>query len=855
MAADSSLDGSETSAIWITSLEDVVNANDGKITLREALDYAAQNLSSGETVASTIRFSIGGKIALSSANQSLKILYKSVTVDASDVGGVTIQGNNSLLLYVFGGSTASPVSVTLKNLTFTGGKTTSSSAKGAGVQLSQNCSLAAYNCSFINNTSVAGSGAGVYVGSGNLTLVDSIVSNNASQATDGKGGAVYVESGTLTATRTTFANNVAANGGAVYVKSGSASFNGCFFTENQATKGDGGAINSTASSLTIDNAGFLKNTCANAGGAVYVDGEKNSEFVDVKFIDNAGVDGGAIYHDSQALSLDQALFSGNQATQNGGALYVSLNASSMITGGTFSANSASLNGGAIYNEGALYLTGGDFDSNAAQKSGGALYSSYYFEIRDGAFSDNQAAENGGAIYNGSAITSWLLRVSVDDSTALEGAGLYNKGKIKATDSSFSNNTAELYGGGISNLGDAYVAQSIFNDNKAMGVNGAGGAVLNYPNATLSLVNSTLYSNAVPDGSGGAIANNGTARIAASTIDKNSAGEFGGGVYNGGALTFQYATISDNASNNGGGVANVYGSSSESIGSTFWGNVATTNGGAFYCYGPTSFQNCVIAYNAASTAASAAYYHSPEATSAPDFDSATVLTENAAISSVQPKKQDENVVIIDAETYKVVDPKVYFGNMAVLDVATQKSFIVKNVGSNRVRLSDFEELTNADSSIFSYDLVSSSNATIDIENSFVLAPNDFAILTIKVSPKKLGSKFVELSWKSTRLSATWAALQGSGGFVTLAGTAEIAKSGSASTNVATLPDSDANVSFNADGSFSISLSKAPTEQVIVYLKSSENATLWIQSEGQKVETDAIGFTPSNYNVAQTVYVSL
>ena len=127
LAADSSLDGSETSAIWITSLEDVVNANDGKITLREALDYAAQNLSSGETVASTIRFSIGGKIALSSANQSLKILYKSVTVDASDVGGVTIQGNNSLLLYVFGGSTASPVSVTLKNLTFTGGKTTSSS--------------------------------------------------------------------------------------------------------------------------------------------------------------------------------------------------------------------------------------------------------------------------------------------------------------------------------------------------------------------------------------------------------------------------------------------------------------------------------------------------------------------------------------------------------------------------------------------------------------------------------------------------------------------------------------------------------------------------------------------------------
>ena len=854
LAAGSSLDGSDDSAIWVDSLQDVVNANDGKITLREALDYAAQNLASGETVASTIRFSIGGKITLSNANQSLKVLSKSVTIDASDVGGVTIQGQNSLLLYVVGGTTASPVSATLKNLTFTGGKTTSPSAKGAGVQLGSNCNLIANNCSFLNNAS-AGSGAGIYVGAGNLTLVDCFVSNNVSQATNGKGGAVYAESGSISASRTTFVDNTATNGGAVYVKSGIASFNDCFFRENRATTGDGGAINSTASVLTVDNASFLKNASGAAGGALYVDGEKESELIDVKFIGNTGVNGGAIYHDGEALAMDHAYFSENQATQNGGALYVGLNAGSKITQGSFSANAASLNGGAVYNEGALYLTGGNFDSNSAQNSGGALYSNYYFEIRDASFFNNQAVKNGGAIYNGSAISSWLLRVSIEDSTANEGAGVYNKGRIKATDSTFSNNASTLYGGGVSNLGDAFIAQSTFDNNKALGLNGAGGALLNYPNATLSLVNSTLYSNAVPEGSGGALANNGTAKIEASTIDENVAGEFGGGVYNGGSLTIQYSTVSYNVANNGGGVANVFGSSSSSVGSTFWGNKAQTNGGAFYCYGPTSFQNCAIAYNVASTTAGAAYYYSPEATSEPDFDSATVLTENVDISSVQPKNLDENVVIIDAQTYEVVDPKVYFGNMAVLDTTTQKSFIVKNVGSQRVRFSDFEEVTNADSSTFNYDLVSSSNNAIDLDNSFVLAPNDFAILTITVSPKKLGSKFVELSWKTTKLSNSGTALQGSDRIVSLAGTAEIAKSGSASTNVATLPDSDANVSFNVDGSFSISLPKAPTEQIIIYLKSSENATLWIQSGDQKVETDALSFSPSNYNVAQTVYVSL
>ena len=73
-----SLGSDEASSVWVTSLKDVTNVNDGEITFREALDYACQKLTSGETVASRIRFSVGGSITLSTSNQSLKILSKNI---------------------------------------------------------------------------------------------------------------------------------------------------------------------------------------------------------------------------------------------------------------------------------------------------------------------------------------------------------------------------------------------------------------------------------------------------------------------------------------------------------------------------------------------------------------------------------------------------------------------------------------------------------------------------------------------------------------------------------------------------------------------------------------------------------
>lgn len=835
LLANSSLD--QDGSIWVTSLDDVVNTNDGKITLREALDYATQTLSTGETVSSSIKFKVGGTITLSSASQSLKILSKSVSVDASDVGGVSIQGTSSLLLYVFGGTAASTVSVSLNSLTF-------SNANGSGIQLNSNCNLIATQCAVINNRSASELGVAINVGAGTLTLVDSYISGNVSRNAMSKGGAVYVDSGSLTAINTVFKDNQSGVGGALYLKGGSASLTGCTFLNNKAQSGDGGAIYSTAASLTITNGGFKNNLSAESGGAIYVDGEESIIFTDVQFSNNSGANGGAVYQNTESLSLTNARFIENNATQNGGALYICQNSSLQISQSSFTLNVASNDGGAIYNAGSLFINTANIEQNQAGRNGGAILSSHYFEIRDTFFDDNAATHYGGTIYNINSSLSWLLRSRIQKSTSYEGAAIYSNGKLSITDVSIVGNTAQSNGGGIVNLGECHLSQAYLSSNSALGLNGAGGGVLNYPNAGMSIANTIISSNTVPNGSGGGIANNGSIQLDSVTIDANTSGEFGGGVYNGGALFVQYSSISSCKAENGGAIATTYGSTASCTSSTLWGNEATIRGGALYCYGSAEFISSTLAYNIASTAAVAAYYSPEDATSLPSFDSSTTISNNKGKSST--KTLNEDVVFLNAQDYSKIDNAIYFGDVDVLSKSFTQTAIVKNTGVQTLSFNDLSVTTNADSSIFEYIAVKENGAEIDLSAPFTLKPNESFYLTIAVSPENLGGKVIQLDWSTVSISEEGVAITNSEKSVSIKGIVNIAKSVPASAVVFQQPESDFDISFNENGNFTLALSKAPTENVIVYLNVSDNAIL---------STDVLLFTPSNYNVPQTISVAI
>ncbi len=839
----------EDGAIWVTSLDDVSNASDGKITLREALDYANQSLTGG-TVSSTIRFTLGGTIKLSSTNQSLKILSKSVVVDASDVGGVTVQAQRSLAFYVYGGSSNSPLNTRFVDLTIQGGANSSSAgtAKGAGVQLAANCNLSAERCVFLNNTSSSALGAGIYAASGALSFVDSAFSQNVSTSSSSKGGAIYLEAGNLTALRTSFSNNASGEGGAIYVKSGDAIITDCTFIGNAASDGDGGALY-VGAGATIKASGFRNNTSAGNGGAAYIAGENESIIVDASFQENVGVSGGAIYLIGQALSLENATLSGNKATGNGGALYIGGNSQLYASNASATGNLAALNGGVAYVDGEFYVKGGSYLSNVSDQNGGALYSCGYVEIRDAKFSENEAKDYGGGLYLSGDRRSWILSSEVSSSNAYEGGGIFNSGAMTLVNSSVSNNSATSNGGGITNHGIAYVGQSEILGNASLGANGAGGGVLNYANSQITIDDSILKGNVAESGSGGAVANNGTLELFKSEVAFNSALQYGGGIFNVSNLSVKYTTFYSNSSANGGAVSETFGSSSSYDYSVFVQNVAAELGGALYSYGAPSFQNSMIVANVARSEDYAAYYSSPSASAEPYFDTNTAISANIAAADAIDLTMNSDIVVTEINSFDAIETRSYsFGNFAINGNSASKTFSISNTGTSKLQLSNFSEINTFSSSTLDYSFTNEFGDTIDHSQSFTLDSGETIYLTITVAPKRLGANVLSLRWETNELTARNTIKENTKKAFSFAASAEISRGAASTFSVYDLEDaSDYQISVKSDGAFQIALSKAPASDSILYLR--------CPTPGVELSSDVLLFTTTNYNTPQSVTVTI
>ena len=138
---------------------------DNLISLREAIFYGA----AGDTI--TFDKSLVDCTITLCGNQ-LEV-YQGITIDASSVGGITIDANGqSRVFYVNGGSTENPVE--LISLTITGGN--------------------------------SGEGGGIYNESGTLTITNTTISGNTAY----RGGGIYNNyEGTLTITNSTISGNTA----------------------------------------------------------------------------------------------------------------------------------------------------------------------------------------------------------------------------------------------------------------------------------------------------------------------------------------------------------------------------------------------------------------------------------------------------------------------------------------------------------------------------------------------------------------------------------------------------------------------------------------------------------------------
>ena len=450
----------------VTTLDDVVDASDSLVSLREALASAADG--------DTVTFAVEGTITLASVLQ----VNAGITIDGGSV--ITIDGDGSTALFeVLGANTS------FLNLTLADGNNTSGLNNNCGGAISyltwdEGGMITIDNCDFIGNNAMSNGGGAIYifnagasitnctfsrgdyasacgwVGSGLFlaTLTHEVVIDNCefTEMNDSYfGGAFYISDGAanITISNSSFHDNGNYRGSSIYASSGSVvNVVSCTFEDNAATQGYGGetgqfgTIYGNGATITLTDCDFTGNTGNNVGGAVFVEAGSTLSIFGGSFTNNTvngdnEWGGGAVgVWDSSKLYINTEVtvneetgvetytyvdshttFSGNMAyaadSAFGGAIW-SYNCNSIIANAAFTGNAAVPTEGTSSRGGAVHLNGGEmtffnclFAENTATDSGGA------FNMINSA--DNSAAsfdyctftantaDNGGSEHYGDAI--------------------------------------------------------------------------------------------------------------------------------------------------------------------------------------------------------------------------------------------------------------------------------------------------------------------------------------------------------------------------------------------------------------------------------------------------------------------
>ena len=358
----------------VTTTADVVNANDGVLSLREAVDLANRGVG-----ADTITFDAGlagGTILLGSQLS----LYDDTTIVGLGANRLTLSGQNAnRIVYVNFGVTAS-----LSGLTLTGGN---------GFEASLNTS----------SSYVGRFGAAIF-NRGTLAIDASIFSGN---NTTSSGGAIG-NYGLLSISGSTFNGNTAGNAGGAIRNYGTLNLANGTFSGNTAVYG-GALFNDF--NLTISNCTFRSSSATAAGGAIGNAGTLS--LTDSTFAGNTATDNGGAISNTGTLSITSSTLSGNTAQDSGGAI-ISIGTLS-ITSSTFNDNRSAF-GGAIYNKGLLAAVSSTLSGNTASRFGGGIFNVGTATLRNATITQNRVISegnrNGGGIHTNNAGTTTLYNTIV-----------------------------------------------------------------------------------------------------------------------------------------------------------------------------------------------------------------------------------------------------------------------------------------------------------------------------------------------------------------------------------------------------------------------------------------------------------
>jgi predicted outer membrane repeat protein len=267
-----------------------------------------------------------------------------LTILSGDIGVLGNSSDNSYHVVV---SANAPASTVLDGFTITAGNATVANyAVVAGGGMSTTGGSPTLRHLIFAANAASHTGGGLYNRFGSPTLSDIRFTANSSY----QGGGMYNGDGSApTLDSVTFDSNYAGYGGALYTYNANPTLTHVTFSGNTAGAMGGAVMNDTGNAQLRD-VMFERNRSNSVGGAmVNRQTAGGTTLGRVAFIGNSAPDGGAIYLEFASPAMSNVIFSGNQATNTGGALFNNFNTSNpTLSNVTFSRNTAS-SGGAIYN--------------------------------------------------------------------------------------------------------------------------------------------------------------------------------------------------------------------------------------------------------------------------------------------------------------------------------------------------------------------------------------------------------------------------------------------------------------------------------------------------------------------------
>jgi CSLREA domain-containing protein len=398
----------------------------------------------------------------------------------------------------------------------------------------------------IFENAAGGSNSGAAIsndGGGTVEVRDSKIYKNTSQ---GDGGAIFNGSGDLTVADSILSENTADNGGAIHnsIKGGRVTITNSTITLNKASVRGGGISTNGTGDLNVSGTTFTKNSATNWGGGLLNDDKGSVSVTNCTFSENTALNGAGFANEGTGLvTVEGTTFTKNTAdlaTGEGGGLHTNSVGEVYVTGGSFTENRAQ-DGAGLSNEGGgkVVVSGTKFSTNTAGgEGGGVLVQSGNVKLSGvevtGNFSNGAQGGGGGVSYQGDGA------VSVGESASIEG-------------SLIRGNTAKHAGGGVDSRGDGGlgITTTTIESNTA----GIGGGLHHDGDAPLSVTRSTLSGNYADNGGGIFTDGDGEAMLENTTVSTNKAGQFGGGLLVSSRLTSSSSTVANNSAPSGGGINN------------------------------------------------------------------------------------------------------------------------------------------------------------------------------------------------------------------------------------------------------------------------------------------------------------